>query len=225
MGRQPEPEAMDVPREAEAYALADFAEVNEAFVARLHELAGTRDNLLAADLGTGPGDIPLRLLRVRPSWRVVAVDAALPMLHFARQAGAVSTTPKQVCGCCPGWVQADAKALPFPSQRFDVVFSNSILHHITDVGPFWSEVRRVAKPAGLVFLRDLARPSGAQAARAIVGRYASQESRLLQEEFYRSLLSAYTPEEVRSQLARAGLASLEVAKVTDRHLDIFGRLG
>jgi len=69
MDRQPEPEAMDIPREAEAYALADFAEVNEAFVARLHELAGTRGNLLAADLGTGPGGIPLRLLRVRPVGR------------------------------------------------------------------------------------------------------------------------------------------------------------
>ena len=63
------------------------------------------------------------------------------------------------------------------------------------------------------------------AALEIVQTYASQESQLLQEEFYRSLLSAYTVAEVRRQLRRAGLRGLEVSMATDRHLDVFGRVG
>ena len=74
-------------------------------------------------------------------------------------------------------------------------------------------------------LCDLARPASPEAARVIVERYAADESELPREEYYRSLLNAYTPEEVRSQLDRAGLDGLDVAIVTDRHLDAWGRLG
>lgn len=61
MQRQREPEYMDLPEEADAYAEADFSEVNEAFVAKLVELAGARTNAKALELGTGPGDITIRL--------------------------------------------------------------------------------------------------------------------------------------------------------------------
>ena len=215
MERIPEPEIMDIPDEAEAYALADFADVNAAFVTRLEELTAAGEPSLALDLGTGPGDIPSRLRQVRPAWSIVAVDAAFPMLRLARAA----VREAQV-----GWTQADAKTLPFPAACFDVVFSNSILHHITGVTPFWMELKRVATSNAFVFLRDLARPEDPEAARDLVDRYAGQESPLLQEEFYRSLLSAYTVDEVRAQLAEAGLDSLQVAMVTDRHLDVSGRI-
>jgi hypothetical protein len=106
-----------------------------------------------------------------------------------------------------------------------VVFSNSILHHVTETGAFWAELKRLAAPAAAVLLRDLARPASREEARRIVRQYAGGESALLQEEFYRSLLSAYTADEVRAQLARAGIAALEVETASDRHLDVIGRLG
>ncbi|HUW60909.1 MAG TPA: class I SAM-dependent methyltransferase [Candidatus Bathyarchaeia archaeon] len=219
MERQPEPEAMDLEEEAAAYAAADFADVNEAFVERLVELAGPVDRALALDLGTGPGDIPLRLWRRRGGWKIVAGDVSHAMLELARSA------IKKAGAADSLWpVEQDAKAAPFKSRAFDVVFSNSILHHITDTGRLWGEVGRVSLPGTLIFLRDLARPRSAQAASEIVRRYAGAESALLQEEYYRSLLSAYTPDEVGAQLACAGLDGLRVEMVTDRHLDVFGRV-
>jgi ubiquinone/menaquinone biosynthesis C-methylase UbiE len=121
-------------------------------------------------------------------------------------------------------VEQDAKAAPFRPGGFDVIFSNSILHHITDTARLWGEVKRVSRAGTLIFVRDLARPQSAQAASEIVQRYAGTESPLLQEEYYRSLLSAYTPAEVASQLAGAGLNGLRVEMVTDRHLDVLGRV-
>jgi len=53
--RQAEPELMDLPEEAEAYARADFSAVNQAFVERVLELAGERVAAIVVDLGTGPG--------------------------------------------------------------------------------------------------------------------------------------------------------------------------
>jgi ubiquinone/menaquinone biosynthesis C-methylase UbiE len=222
MRREPEPELMDDDSEAGACARADFSGVNEAFVDRLLELtvplAGKA--VEAVDLGTGPGDIPIRVSRKRPSWRIVAVDASAPMLSHARHAAIEAGLGDRI-----RWELADAKDTHLPDGDFDVIFSNSILHHVNETGVFWAEVKRLARPGAICLLRDLARPPSKQAALDIVQRYASGESNLLQEEFYRSLLSAYTVEEVRKQLGRASLAGLEVAMVTDRHLDVFGRFG
>ena len=210
---------MDVYAETQAYAQADFADVNQAFVERLLELTAHKDVVTAVDLGTGPADIPVRILRARPDWYIVAVDASEPMLHFARKRllkeGLISSIEL---------VLADAKATGLSSYFFDVVFSNSILHHLTDTDLFWAEVKRLAIPGAIVLLRDLARPATTGDARKIVQQYASGESELLQQEYYRSLLAAYTVEEVRAQLDEAGLQALQVAMVSDRHLDVFGRL-
>jgi len=147
ISREPEPEYMDLAEEAQAYADADFADVNEAFVARLFEVTGSREQVLAVDLGTGPADIPARVLNRLaslglPPWRIVAADASFAMLSIGRKRFVSS----------PSWslalVQCDGKRLPLPSNTFDVVFSNSILHHITDAAPFWAEVRRIARPSG-----------------------------------------------------------------------------
>jgi len=219
MPRQPEPEAMDDAAEAEAYVLADFSEVNQAFVGRLFSLVGPLKIARVLDLGTGPSDIPIRIVRACPGWHVVAVDASRPMLDNARQ-----SIRKAGLSTAITLVLADAKCTGLAPELFDVIFSNSILHHITDVTRFWAEVKRLAKPAATVLVRDLARPASPQAARQIVNQYARHESAMLREEYYRSLLAAYTPDEVRKQLDRTGLTMLHVALVSDRHFDVSGRL-
>ena len=219
MPRVPEPEVMDDDLEAEAYAVADFADVNQAFVERLLELSGTREEVHAVDLGAGPADIPIRIMRERPYWHIVAVEAAEAMAGIARKAVADARLSEGI-----EILVADAKSVPVPSSSFDVVFSNSILHHVTDTEGFWTELQRLALPGGLVLLRDLARPQNEGRARQIVEQYSGQESDLLKEEFLRSLLSAYTPDEVAAQLAQAGLECLQISMSSDRHLDVFGRL-
>lgn len=219
MDRQAEPELMDLHAEAEAYAKADFSDVNEAFVDRLGELTGHRSAIRALDLGTGPGDIPVRLARRRPDWRIVGVDASAPMLRFARRAVDEADVSDRV-----ELVLADAKATGLDTGSFDVIFSNSILHHINDTGALWAEICRLAAPEATIFLRDLHRPDSQDEARQIVKTYAGEESDLLREEYYRSLLAAWTVPEIRRQLAAAGLDSMDVRKVTDRHVDVFGQV-
>lgn len=210
---------MDDQCEAAAYAAADFARVNQAFVERLVEFVGPDVPMTTVDLGTGPADIPVRLVRARTQWHVTAIDASAAMLDIGRKA-----IERAGMGDAIRLVLADAKDTGLPDSAFDVVFSNSILHHIADVQPLWREVRRIAKPGAFIFLRDLARPGSEAEARQIVETYSGDESDLLKEEFFRSLLSAYTTEEVRGQLQEARLGGLCVEMVTDRHLDIFGRL-
>ena len=86
MERTPEPELMDEPDQAWAYARADFEEVNTGFVAQLRaQFPDLADDAALLDLGCGPGDIPLRLARTFPRARVVGVDGAEAMLALARK--------------------------------------------------------------------------------------------------------------------------------------------
>ncbi len=220
MQRKPEPELMDDAKEADAYAAADFSAVNQAFVDRLLELASSRSLARAVDLGAGPADIDIRLAKARPAWRIAAVDAAPAMLNIARPAIARAGLAGQI-----ELVLADAKATGLSGGAFDVILSNSIVHHVTGIDLFWEEVRRLAAPGATVFIRDLARPGSEEQAREIVMQYAGGESAILQEEYYRSLLSAYTTDEVRGQLDKACLGMLEVKMITDRHWDVFGVVG
>lgn len=225
MHRQPEPEIMDLPDEVRAYAMADFDEVNRAFVDRLTELAdehfgGEADGQLAAlDLGCGPGDIARRVAIARPKWQITAADASGPMLDWAAGVFDRAGIADRVVGR-----QTDAKSTGFSDRSFDVVFSNSLLHHLTDAVAMWREVKRIIRPGGLIFFRDLYRPPDSAAAWRIVDAHAAGESSLLREEFHRSLLSGYRADEIAEQLKSAGLSGLRVKTINDRHVDILGRI-
>jgi 2-polyprenyl-3-methyl-5-hydroxy-6-metoxy-1,4-benzoquinol methylase len=217
MHRQPEPELMDLPHEAQAYADADFADVNAAFVDRLLSLAWNFDVARCVDLGSGPGDIAIRLARQRPQWHIDAVDAAEPMIALAHVAVAEANVRNVRLHL------ADAKETRL-AAGYDVIFSNSLLHHLPDPQPMWHEIRRLARPGTIVFVRDLVRPQTYDLAEEIVEQYAGQESDTLKQEFYRSLLSAFTPAEIRAQLEQAGLSELEIRQASDRHVDVSGVL-
>jgi ubiquinone/menaquinone biosynthesis C-methylase UbiE len=209
---------MDLPDEVEAYARADFREVNARFVDRLLELAGPGSSeRTAVDLGCGPGDIPLLVGSRCPNWRVTGVDASKPMLDVARSNAARAKLEDRVT-----FHLSDATSTALPGGSFDVVFSNSLLHHVKDPSSMWREIRRLAARGAVVFLRDLKRPVSEAAARDIVAQHAGSESKLLKEEFFRSLLAAYTVEEVHDQLSVIAWTGLTVAQSSDRHLDVFG---
>jgi trans-aconitate methyltransferase len=209
--RTPEPELMDLPDEVDAYARADFSAVNAKFIARLLELAGDRPHTLV-DLGCGPGDITAEIARQRPTWNVVGVDASAPMIQLAR-----TRALSNLRFDC-----SDFRTWNPESTAVSMIVSNSLLHHIPSPADFWHAIASLAAPGTIVFIRDLFRPDSAESARAIVDQNAGTESALLQEEFYRSLLAAHTPAEIRQQLDRAGLRSLQVAPVSDRHVDVWG---
>lgn len=211
MERILEPEVMDEPAQAEAYARADFAAVNEGFVERFVAAFPELRRGRAVDLGSGPADIPIRLTRRLPELRVVAVDASLAMLRYARDNVAATARKSSVDPLC-----ARLPALPLPSHAFDAVISNSLLHHLPHPAPLWREVRRLARPGAAVLVMDLHRPATPDDAAAIVRREAAGEPEILRRDFLASLHAAFTVSEVERQIRDAGLR-LETARASDRH--------
>ncbi len=217
----PEPaELMDGAEQARAYAEADFSASNSLFVDLFEVLHPGEFAGRAADLGCGPGDIPLRFLRRYPRAFVDGVDGAPAMLDLARQAAEVA----------PGlasrvrWVLDVLPSARLEAGGYDAVLSNSLLHHLTDPLDLWRAVRHCGRDGAAVLVMDLARPDDEAGVEHVLAQHAAGAPPALVEDFRNSLYAAYTVEEVRAQLADAGLAQLAVAMVSDRHLAVSGLL-
>ncbi|HLC42872.1 MAG TPA: class I SAM-dependent methyltransferase [Methylomirabilota bacterium] len=218
MERILEPELMVDAGQTLAYAQADFAEVNQGFVDRF---VGTFPDFKAGgviDLGCGPADIPIRLARALPAIRITAVDGSEAMLAFGHRAIEDAGLGDRI-----RLLHARVPNLPLPPHSFDAVISNSLLHHLPGPSVFWKEVMRLAKPGAAVLIMDLFRFDSPEEAKAYVERVAATEAPILKEDFYNSLLAAFTPEEVRAQLAK-DLSGLECRVISDRHWLVSGRL-
>jgi SAM-dependent methyltransferase len=220
--RTPEPELMEDPAQARAYAAADFSEPHERFVALLRaRLPALAPAGRALDLGCGPGDPTLRLARALPGWEIDGVDGSPAMLALAREAAERAGLAARVRFHRARLPDAEPA---LAALRFDLVCSNSLLHHLADPAVLWQAVRRFAAPSAAVFVMDLLRPHSAEAARERVERYAANEPELLRRDFFHSLCAAYRTDEVAAQLAAAGLGALRLEVVSDRHWIGYGRV-
>lgn len=219
MKRLPEPELMEDPEQALAYARADFADVNQGFVDRFRSAFPELTTGSVLDLGCGPADIPIRLARARPGVTITAVDGSDAMLALARKAVADAGLGDRV-----RLLQARLPGLPLPARSFDAVISNSLLHHLPEPSIFWEEVMRLGKPGAAVLIMDLFRPDSLERAREIVEAASANEAPILKEDFLNSLLAAFTLEEVREQLAASHLSPLRPEIMSERHWLVSGRL-
>jgi trans-aconitate methyltransferase len=218
MQRVPEPELMDAPEQARAYAEADFSEPNALFVAQALSHLGTTGSGRLLDLGCGPGDICLRFARALPDWHITGLDAGPNMLALARAALEATDLAQRV-----EFVQAQLPAHSL-DPGFDAIVSNSLLHHLPDPMILWQAVADLAAPGAFVQVMDLHRPGDRRAAATLVEQHAAGEPEILREDFYNSLLAAWTVDEVSEQLRHAGLASLVLSRPTERHWMAQGRI-
>lgn len=221
MRRITEPELMLEEEQVRAYADAEFAEPHDHFVALLGEkLPSLPDEGFALDFGCGAGDISRRFAHARPGWRVHGIDGSGTMLRIAREYTAADGLADRV-----GFDEVLLPAAPTTDAVYDIVFSNSLLHHLADPAVFWTSLRDWARPDGRVFVMDLTRPPTRDAASELVRQHAADEPEILRTDFFNSLLAAFELEEIERQLAAADLDHLQVEAVSDRHCIVWGRIG
>jgi SAM-dependent methyltransferase len=218
MRRIPEPELMNNPAQARAYATADFSGPNRLFVWLFQETFPGLNPATVLDLGCGPADIAIRFARLFPESRVTGLDGASQMLRFGKAAIAACGLQKRVT-----LFQRVLPVNSLPQTGYEAIISNS-LHHLTDPLDLWRTIRAAGCQGATVLVMDLMRPPSRRAAELIVRTYAGNEPAILREDFGNSLLAAYQLEEVREQLAQTGLAGLQVEEVSDRHLAVRGYL-
>jgi ubiquinone/menaquinone biosynthesis C-methylase UbiE len=100
------------------------------------------------DVGSGPGTITIEFAERLAPGRVVGIDASEEVVAQAQARAAEA-------GSAAEFVVADAYALDFADDTFDIVHAHQILQHVADPVAVLREMRRVVKPGGIVAARDV----------------------------------------------------------------------
>lgn len=203
-----EPEVMDTWAESTAYDAMDFVEINSDFARTAVALHPQAVRVL--DIGTGPARIPILLCQQHSGYQVWGVDLAQSMLVLGRrnveEAGLLQRITLEL---------ADGKRLPYPNWDFDLVISNSVVHHLPQPIDLFREAARLVTPRGAVLIRDLIRPATVAEIDRIVdaaGIFDATQRQLLWDSLHASL----TIEEVEQLVQEVGLAG-KVYRSSDRH--------
>jgi 2-polyprenyl-3-methyl-5-hydroxy-6-metoxy-1,4-benzoquinol methylase len=234
LARKLEPEVMDSETDAREYNSMDHSAVNRVFVDDLFCFAQRQFQEHGAlgqgqlpedeetisvfplgdvlDVGTGTAQIPVALCKRHPYCRVMAMDLAASMLNLAVYNVEVAGLRQRI-----QLTQADAKQMLFSDELFDIVISNSILHHLADPSVCMREMLRVARPEGLLFIRDLMRPEDPQTLDHLVEQYAGAESDHSKRLFADSLHAALSLEEMQTLVSDLGYSPDTVTATSDRH--------
>jgi ubiquinone/menaquinone biosynthesis C-methylase UbiE len=216
--RVPEPEVMDDSGEVEAYssaaAQAHLDAIDNTFVEHAVRLLRGRERGRALDIGTGPGQIVIKLARRLTRWKFVGVDRSLAMIAQAQANLESAGTGLE------GRVEfqvADGNRLPFPDQSFDLVLCNSVLHHLAEPEKLLSEIVRLVSSRGGILLRDLRRP-GRIGYPLHVRWHGRRYSGAMYRLFRDSVRSAYTVPELRRLLQSAALPRARVFQYRSIHI-------
>jgi ubiquinone/menaquinone biosynthesis C-methylase UbiE len=245
--RVPEPEVMDDAGEVESYnsgaATRHLDEIDNTFVEHLlrllpnrpfsptegtegtestertertenTEFPASRSFYCGLDVGTGPGQIPVKILARLPQLHFVGLDRSPNMLAQARQNAETAGVAPRLC-CLVG----DGHALPFPDHFFDLVISNSVLHHARSPASLLQEIFRVAAPGAPILIRDLRRPARLFLAWHL-WRHGRYYSGLMRQLFNDSVRAAYTPDELQEFLPQAREPLARVFRFRGAHIGI-----
>lgn len=217
MKRILEPELMIEPEQVSAYANADFDEPHSNFIEMLKKHSGSAEEIRTVlDLGCGPGDITFKFAAAFPEAIIGAVDGSKKMLDFAKN---ILAEKPELQGRI---LYHHSMIEQFQSStKYNLVFSNSLLHHLPDPMVLWKKIYELSSEGTKIFIMDLLRPDTIEAAIKLKELYVSKEPEVLQKDFYNSLLAAFKVEEVKGQLIEANLSALKVEQISDRHLIVY----
>lgn len=122
---------------------------------RLVRAVRAKDPKDVLDLATGSGDVAFALRRKLPAnVAITGMDFCQPMLDEAekkKQAGGAAVSNIT-------FVQGDGLALPIPDNRFDAVTISFGLRNMADRHRALSEMRRVLRPNGRLYVLEFSQP-------------------------------------------------------------------
>jgi trans-aconitate methyltransferase len=221
MERVVEPKLMPNEAQVLAYANGDFSQPHTAFVDHfVRYFPDIRSDVAhrCLDVGCGPCDITVRMAQRFPKMEFTAIDGSRRMLAEGtlrvERESLINRITLEECQL-PGLI---------PGGPYHNIISNSLLHHLHDPNILWETIKAAGTCGSRVLIMDLMRADSIEDARVKTETYCQGESEVLKQDYYNSLLAAFTFEEVLDMIKEHGLHGLRVDAVSDRHLIVHGRL-
>jgi ubiquinone/menaquinone biosynthesis C-methylase UbiE len=210
MDRILELEVMDTWLEATAYDAMDFTAVNMAFATDAIALDPNAVKVL--DIGTGTARIPILMCQARPQYLITGTDLAQSMLIIGQRNLEEAQLTQRI-----RLERVDSKRMPYPDLEFDMVVSNSLVHHLAEPLVLFREINRLVKPDGAILIRDLIRPETEVSVNELVAKFGGDYDPQQQQLFRDSLQAALTLVEVTDLIDRVGLTGVKLAQTSELH--------
>ena len=214
--RRPEEETMMQPAEVEEYSEytnnVHFESLDNALVDHALRLGVNQGVVL--DVGTGPGQIPVKIAKRESRLKIYGIDNSDSMLMTAAQNAFNEGVQSRVI-----FQGGDATSIPFDEHTFDMVLCNSVLHHLADPVGLFNEINRIVKPDGAILIRDLRRPLKGMLHLHVAwfGRFYHG---LLKELYTASVSASYTKNELTQILAASDIERASVFTHGMTHLGV-----
>jgi ubiquinone/menaquinone biosynthesis C-methylase UbiE len=112
---------------------------------------------MVVDLGSGTGEVLVRLAPLAPSLELIGVDVDPEMVARAERKASRRPAPARR----PRFLVADAAALPFADASVDLLVSSYAVHHLPDRHAARAEIMRVLKPGARAIIWDIVSPHSA----------------------------------------------------------------
>jgi ubiquinone/menaquinone biosynthesis C-methylase UbiE len=108
------------------------------------------------DLGTGPGYLPVEIVKRSPTINVVGVDLSRKLIEIARSNAAKAGLADRLT-----FQAGNAGRLEFADSSFDMVISTGMLHSLKDPVAVLQEIHRVLKAGREAWIFDPAKVASA----------------------------------------------------------------
>jgi len=197
-----EPGLYNNPEEVDAYenemgsGVVAFIE-NNFFKAILKQF-GHLSNIKVLDLGAGPAWITTKLAQACPSWKITGLDVSQLMLEKAKARSSEIEVKIE-------WVNADVRDTKLDSESYDLIISHFAFSEFPDPEKVVTELTRLLKLGGFLFIQDLLRPPRWQMPLLKAWRYITNPFGKINKQYIDSLKGAFTEEELNKLFSQSEL--------------------
>jgi ubiquinone/menaquinone biosynthesis C-methylase UbiE len=141
---------------ASAYVKATKMVVESYYCPVAREIAVNLNEGTILDLGTGPGYLPVEIVKRSPSINVIGVDLSRKLIETAQSNAAKAGLTERLT-----FKVGNAGRLEFADYSFDMVISTGMLHSLKDPVAVLREIHRVLKAGREAWIFDPAKVASA----------------------------------------------------------------
>jgi len=157
------------------------------------------------EVGSGPGYLGIDWLLQTRNTRLVGLDISPDMVTIAgNHTRGFGLADRAV------HLLGSADAIPFDNRTFEAVFTSRSLQEWLNPHTVFTELWRVLKPGGILYVSDLRRDLSRKACSFLNQRISSE---LIRETFRASICAAYTMDNLKAVLDKAELGECRAVEI------------